>query len=61
MTDQVGVIKKDLPFNGTKIINGTMDAWIGILGNGGFHRSHPPIPSSPPNILQDKYGISKDM
>ena len=36
MTDQVGVINKELPFNGTKIINGTMDAWVGILGSGGF-------------------------
>ena len=36
MTEQVGVIKKEFPFYGTKIINGTMDAWIGILGSGGF-------------------------
>jgi len=36
ITDQVGIIKKEFPFSGTKIVNGTMDAWIGILGTGGF-------------------------
>ena len=36
ITDTVGEIKKKYPFKGTKIINGTMDAWVGILGTGGF-------------------------
>ncbi len=35
INEVVGVLRKEVPFGGTSVINGTMDAWMGLLGAGG--------------------------
>jgi|TARA_B110000263_G_scaffold235916_1_gene234775 xylulokinase len=52
----VGLIKDGISFQGTKVINGTMDAWMGLLGTGGHKQKTSIYLSGTSEIL----GINSD-